>query len=69
MRLLKFFADVAVLSHKEKNESEALSIRWTALRTKKSMATLSGQVDRARGSFAPSTVLGVRVHPLITTTP
>ncbi|KAG7396450.1 hypothetical protein PHYBOEH_002267 [Phytophthora boehmeriae] len=44
LQLREFFADAAVLYHKEQNESEALSIKWTAARTKKSVATLGGQV-------------------------
>ncbi|KAG7381529.1 hypothetical protein PHYPSEUDO_005947 [Phytophthora pseudosyringae] len=44
LQLREFFADAAVLFHKEQNESEALSIKWTAARTKKSVASLGGQV-------------------------
>ncbi|KAK1942957.1 FYVE [Phytophthora citrophthora] len=43
LQLREFFADAAVLFHKEQNESEALSIKWTAARTKKSVS-LGGQV-------------------------
>ncbi|POM63702.1 Hypothetical protein PHPALM_20864 [Phytophthora palmivora] len=38
LQLREFFADAAVLFHKEQNESEALSIKWTAARTKKSVS-------------------------------
>ncbi|KAF4036267.1 FYVE zinc finger domain-containing protein [Phytophthora infestans] len=44
LQLREFFADAAVLFHKEQNESESLSIKWTAARTKKSVASLGGQV-------------------------
>ncbi|KAG6955325.1 hypothetical protein JG688_00011930 [Phytophthora aleatoria] len=44
LQLREFFADAAVLFHKEQNESEALSIKWTAARTKKSVASIGGQV-------------------------
>jgi hypothetical protein len=44
LQLREFFADAAVLFHSEQNESEALSIKWTAARTKKSVASLGGQV-------------------------
>ncbi|KAL4174408.1 hypothetical protein KRP22_006346 [Phytophthora ramorum] len=44
LQLREFFADAAVLFHKEQNESEALSVKWTAARTKKSVASLGGQV-------------------------
>eukprot|EP00644_Phytophthora_capsici_P009080 jgi/Phyca11/102113/e_gw1.6.324.1 len=43
LQLREFFADAAVLFHKEQNESEALSIKWTAARTKKSVS-LGGHV-------------------------
>ncbi|CAI5739542.1 unnamed protein product [Peronospora destructor] len=43
LQLREFFIDAAVLFHKEQNESEALSIKWTAARTKKSVASLGGQ--------------------------
>ncbi|KAF4041170.1 hypothetical protein GN244_ATG06603 [Phytophthora infestans] len=42
--LREFFADAAVLFHKEQSASESLSIKWTAARTKKSVASLGGQV-------------------------
>ncbi|ETK86529.1 hypothetical protein F441_08990 [Phytophthora nicotianae CJ01A1] len=44
LQLREYFADAAVLFHKEQNESEALSIKWTAARTKKSVASLGGHV-------------------------
>ncbi|CAH0515650.1 unnamed protein product [Peronospora belbahrii] len=44
LQLREFFTDAAVLFHKEQNDSEALSIKWTAARTKKSVASLGGQV-------------------------
>lgn len=44
LQLREFFADAAVLFHKEQNESEALSIKWTAARAKKSVASLGGHV-------------------------
>lgn len=44
LQLREFFADAAVLFHSEQNESEALSIKWTAARTKKGVASLGGQV-------------------------
>uniref|UniRef100_M4BJ74 FYVE-type domain-containing protein n=1 Tax=Hyaloperonospora arabidopsidis (strain Emoy2) TaxID=559515 RepID=M4BJ74_HYAAE len=44
LQLREFFADAAVLFHKDQNDSEALSIKWTAARTKKSVPSLGGQV-------------------------
>ncbi|KAE8897605.1 hypothetical protein PF005_g22247 [Phytophthora fragariae] len=44
LQLREFFADAVVLFHKEQNESEALSIKWTAARAKKSVASLGGHV-------------------------
>ncbi|EEY59467.1 uncharacterized protein PITG_11510 [Phytophthora infestans T30-4] len=44
LQLREFFADAAVLFHKGQSESESLSIKWTAARTKKSVASLGGQV-------------------------
>ncbi|TDH67917.1 hypothetical protein CCR75_004344 [Bremia lactucae] len=43
LQLRDLFADAAVLFHKEQNESEALSIKWMAARTKKSVTSLVGQ--------------------------
>ncbi|CAH0486274.1 unnamed protein product [Peronospora farinosa] len=44
LQLREFFIDAAVLFHREQNESETLSIKWTAARTKKSVTSLGGQV-------------------------
>ncbi|CEG43659.1 hypothetical protein L915_08849 [Plasmopara halstedii] len=43
LQLREFFADAAVLFHKEQNEYEALSIKWMAARTKKGVASIGGQ--------------------------
>ncbi|CAI5706037.1 hypothetical protein KXD40_009641 [Peronospora effusa] len=44
LQLREFFIDAAVLFHREQNESETLSIKWAAARTKKSVTSLGGQV-------------------------
>lgn len=42
LQLREYFADAAVLFHREQNESEALSIKWMAARAKKGVASLGG---------------------------
>ncbi|CAI5710591.1 unnamed protein product [Hyaloperonospora brassicae] len=44
LQLRECFGDAAVLFHQAQNDAEALSIKWTAARTKKSVATLGGHV-------------------------
>ncbi|RLN86376.1 hypothetical protein BBJ28_00005019 [Nothophytophthora sp. Chile5] len=44
LQLREFFADAAVLFHREQNDAETLSIKWAAARTKKSGVALGGQV-------------------------
>ncbi|KAI9980764.1 hypothetical protein PInf_010083 [Phytophthora infestans] len=67
LQLREFFADAAVLFHKEQNESEALSIKWTAARTKKSVASIDGNSSTLQGSSSSSkgTPVGVCLYESI----